>query len=92
MASQVGISYRRAKKEDLPDVLALLDAVDLPRDGVKEQLDGFLLAYDGEGRILGAIGLECHGQFGLLRSAAVVPTRWSMASCDIGEWVPSAMR
>lgn len=46
---------------------------DLPHDGVEEYLSGFLVARSGGGKLLGCIGLERHGELGLLRSAAVLP-------------------
>lgn len=63
----------RAERDDLPELLALLAAVDLPPEGVEEYLDGFMVAWDAEGRLVGAVGLERHGSVGLLRSAAVSP-------------------
>jgi amino-acid N-acetyltransferase len=68
-----GVSINPAAPGDLGDILALLSAVDLPHEGVAEYLEGFLVARDGEGRLVGAIGLERHGSTGLLRSAAVAP-------------------
>lgn len=62
-----------ATRADLPELLALLAAVDLLDEGVEEYLDGFMVARDDGGRLLGSIGLERHGSVGLLRSAAVVP-------------------
>lgn len=56
----------------LPEIRALLTAVDLPQEGVKEHLDGFLIARGG-GRIVGCVGIEQYGELGLLRSAAVLP-------------------
>ncbi len=56
---------------DLPDVVRLLDASDLPhRDVTAAMLSHFLLARDG-GQLVGAIGLEPYGRVGLLRSLAV---------------------
>lgn len=68
-----GVNITGASPSDLNDILALLEAVELPHEGVAEQLDGFLVARDGEGRLVGTIGLERHGGAGLLRSAAVAP-------------------
>lgn len=62
-----------ASRADLHELLALLVAVDLPHEGVEEYLDGFIVARDAEGRLVGGIGLERHGGVGLLRSAAVAP-------------------
>lgn len=74
MASAVveGVVLRPARPEDLPQMLALLEASDLPTAGVAEWLSTFLVA-ESEGRIAGAIGLEIYGSDGLLRSAVVSP-------------------
>jgi N-acetylglutamate synthase-like GNAT family acetyltransferase len=58
---------------DLPAVLALLEKVDLPTDGVEEHFGRFVVAKNGEGRIVGSAGIEQHGNVGLLRSVAVDP-------------------
>jgi N-acetylglutamate synthase-like GNAT family acetyltransferase len=57
----------------LGEVLTILSRAELPPDGVEEYLDGFLVARNGGGQIIGCIGLERHGKLGLLRSAAVLP-------------------
>jgi N-acetylglutamate synthase-like GNAT family acetyltransferase len=67
------VHISQATREDLPELLALLAAVELPGEGVEEHLAGFLVARDGGGRLVGSIGLERHGSVGLLRSAAVAP-------------------
>jgi amino-acid N-acetyltransferase len=66
------VQISNASPPELGEILALLSAVDLPHEGVAEHLAGFLVARDGEGRLLGTVGLERHGSTGLLRSAAVV--------------------
>ena len=78
-----GLNIKPATGADLGDILALLTAVDLPHEGVEEYLAGFLVARDAEGRLQGAIGLERHGEVGLLRSAAVSPElqRSGVGSC-----------
>ena len=63
----------RADQDALREILSLLEAVDLPRDGVAEHLDSFMIARNGQGRLAGCIGMERHGRLGLLRSAAVTP-------------------
>ncbi len=63
----------RAEDSDLEEILSLLNTVDLPHDGVAEHLDGFLVARDDTGRLVGCVGMERHGRLGLLRSAAVTP-------------------
>lgn len=70
-----GVRISGATREDLEEILSLLDAVGLPREGVAEHLEGFLVARDGGGRLAGCIGVERHGGVGLLRSAAVSPER-----------------
>lgn len=67
------VRISRATEDDLPEMLALLAAVDLPPEGVEEYLDCFMVARDAGGRLVGAIGLERHGSVGLLRSAVVSP-------------------
>ncbi len=57
----------------LEEILSLLNTVNLPHDGVAEHLDGFLVARDDTGRLVGCIGMERHDNLGLLRSAAVTP-------------------
>jgi len=67
------ITVAQASADSLPEVLELLSAVDLPHEGVKEHLDGFLIARSGGGRLVGCVGLEQYGELGLLRSAAILP-------------------
>jgi amino-acid N-acetyltransferase len=67
------VRISRASGADLPELLALLSAIDLPHEGVEEYLDGFMVARDAEGHMVGCVGLERHGSTGLLRSAAVTP-------------------
>jgi amino-acid N-acetyltransferase len=67
------IKIAPAAPSEAGEILALLSAVELPHEGVLEYLGGFLVARDAEGRLVGTIGLERHGQVGLLRSAAVAP-------------------
>jgi amino-acid N-acetyltransferase len=71
--SEVEVSISKASTADLAEILALLESVNLPTEGVSENLGGFLIARDSEGRLIGSIGLERHRKFGLLRSAAVAP-------------------
>jgi N-acetylglutamate synthase-like GNAT family acetyltransferase len=71
MTDQV-ITIEKASPACLDDVLEMLSQINLPHDGVKEHFGGFLVARSGGGRILGCVGLEHHGEIGLLRSAAVL--------------------
>ncbi len=67
------VTIEKASPACLDDVLEILSQVNLPHDGVKEHFGGFLIARSGGGKILGCVGLERHGELGLLRSAAVLP-------------------
>jgi amino-acid N-acetyltransferase len=67
------VQLRKAREDDLPEILSILGLADLPLDGVKEHLDGFLLAEDPEGTLVGSIALELYGETALVRSAAVLP-------------------
>jgi N-acetylglutamate synthase-like GNAT family acetyltransferase len=66
------VTIEKASPECLNDVLEILSQVNLPHDGVKDHFGGFLIARSGGGKILGCIGMERHGELGLLRSAAVL--------------------
>lgn len=69
-----GIVLRPAALADLEAVRALLRDAHLPLDGLEEQFgEGYVVAVRREGRIVGAEGIEVHGQDGLLRSAVVAP-------------------
>jgi amino-acid N-acetyltransferase len=75
------ITITDASRDDLRDVLDLLSLVQLPHDGVAENVAGFLVARDESSRLVATIGLERHGVTGLLRSAAVAP---EYQGCGIG--------
>ena len=75
------ISIADASRDDLRDVLDLLSVVQLPHDGVAENVAGFLVARDESSRLIATIGMERHGVIGLLRSAAVAP---EYQGCGIG--------
>ena len=64
------MKIRKATTRDLDAVEGLLSANDLPLDGVKENLSGFVVAEEGS-RVIGAVGLEKFGSIALLRSAVV---------------------
>jgi N-acetylglutamate synthase-like GNAT family acetyltransferase len=66
------VTIEKASLACLDDVLEILSQVNLPHDGVKDHFGGFLIARSGGGKVLGCIGLERHGDLGLLRSAAVL--------------------
>jgi amino-acid N-acetyltransferase len=75
------ITITDASPDDLPGILDLLSQVQLPHDGVAENLSGFLVARDDSSRLIATIGLERHGNTGLLRSAAVAT---EYQGCGIG--------
>lgn len=66
------LTIRPARDADLPEVLALLGANDLPTVGVDEHLKTFIVARDGE-RLVGCGGAEAYQFAALLRSFAVEP-------------------
>ncbi len=68
----MSITISKASRDDLPEILELLDTVQLPQEGVAEHLDGFVIVRDGN-RLVGCAGLEHHDGLGLLRSVAVSP-------------------
>jgi N-acetylglutamate synthase-like GNAT family acetyltransferase len=72
MTAQI-VTIEKAPPACLDNVLEILSQVNLPHDGVEEHFGGFLIARSGGGKILGCVGLERHGDLGLLRSAAVLP-------------------
>ena len=75
------ITIADASADDLTDILDLLSLVQLPHDGVAENVAAFLVARDESSRLIATIGLERHGNTGLLRSAAVAP---EYQGCGIG--------
>ena len=64
------VDFRRATAADLESVHTLLSQSHLPLDGVSDCIGGFFVA-EASGSIVGSIGMERHGSFALLRSAAV---------------------
>jgi amino-acid N-acetyltransferase len=74
------VTITNAAPDDLQAILDLLSVVQLPHDGVAENISDFLVARD-ESSLIATIGLERHGNTALLRSAAVAP---EYQSCGIG--------
>jgi len=70
-----------ASSEDLSEILELLSKVQLPHDGVAENVGAFLVARDESSRLVATIGMERHGDTALLRSAAVAP---EVQGCGVG--------
>ena len=75
------VSIANASTNDLSEILDLLSAVQLPHEGVAENIDNFFVARDASSRLIATIGMERHGNTALLRSAAVVP---QYQGCGIG--------
>ena len=75
------ITITDATPDDLQAILDLLSQVQLPHDGVAENISSFLLARDESLRLVATIGLERHGNSALLRSAAVAS---GYQGCGIG--------
>jgi N-acetylglutamate synthase-like GNAT family acetyltransferase len=67
---QAPITIRPAEDRDLPKIESLLASNDLPLDGVRDAICGFLVA-QADDEIVGVIGMEYCGSYGLLRSTAV---------------------
>jgi amino-acid N-acetyltransferase len=62
-----------ATPDDLSPVRRLLEAAELPAEGLEEQWGpGYAVAVE-DGRLLGAAGIERYGRFGLLRSVITAP-------------------
>ena len=66
------VTIESASLDCLEEALELLSVAELPHDGVKENIEGFLVARNDSGKLVGCVGLERHGELGLLRSAAVL--------------------
>jgi amino-acid N-acetyltransferase len=61
-----------ASERDYGDVIALLDAASLPKEDLeRSSMAHFLVARDGSGKVIGAIGVERYGRAALLRSLVV---------------------
>ncbi|MFZ2456058.1 MAG: arsenic resistance N-acetyltransferase ArsN2 [Candidatus Altiarchaeia archaeon] len=66
------MTIRKARQTDLDDILSLLGMVDLPGEGVSENLENFFVCMHDR-TIIGCIGLRIRGKSGLMRSLAVSP-------------------
>lgn len=62
----------RAKNSEVKKVANLLSECNLSSTGLKNHIHNFYLAKSSN-RIIGSIGLEIHGQYGIIRSTAVLP-------------------
>src|SRR3954464_3385219 len=66
------VSIRPARDTDLAAIESLLTANHLPTVGVQAALCGFLVA-EADQQLVGVVGMEKRGDYGLLRSTAVAP-------------------
>lgn len=66
-------AIRAAAPQDYAAVCDLLLSAKLPVDGLSPTLENFLVAEEGA-RLVGAAGLEVHGDAALLRSVVVAPS------------------
>jgi amino-acid N-acetyltransferase len=64
------MTFATATQTDLEDVLKLLEYSHLPKAGVAENIQNFILALEQD-KLIGCAGLEIHGTAGLLRSVAI---------------------
>jgi amino-acid N-acetyltransferase len=62
-----------ARREELPDIYALLDECELAKEGLAPHLSTTLVARDGN-QVVGSCALEMYEEFALLRSVAVKPS------------------
>ena len=68
-----GITIGGAKQEELPDILALLDECELPKEGLAAHMSTTLVARQAN-EIVGCSALELYERYALLRSVAVKPS------------------
>ena len=66
-------SISAAKRDELPEILALLEECELPKEGLAAHLSTTLVARKGS-EIIGCSALELYQEFALLRSVAVKPS------------------
>lgn len=66
------VELRFSTPADDEAIRALLSSAGLPWEDVRTGAQDYLLAILG-GRVVGSVGLEKHGEVGLLRSLAVIP-------------------
>ncbi len=67
------VEITNSRPEDLNAVLGLLADASLPREGVAEHFQHFLVA-KLDGRVVGSVGMEPYGLSVLLRSLVVAPS------------------
>lgn len=65
------LTFRTARPTDWPAISKLLSAASLPLDGAQAHVADFVLAVRDE-QLIGVAALESYGDYGLLRSVAVI--------------------
>ena len=73
MPEQAAATLRAARANDLAAVRDLLKAAKLHLEGLEKQFGGHYAVAELEGKLIGAMGIEVYGRYGLLRSAVVAP-------------------
>lgn len=67
------MKIEKALKEDFTSINQLLHSANLPLVDISENTEHFFKAVADDGSVIGAIGLELYGNYGLLRSLVVNP-------------------
>lgn len=67
------MQLRAGTARDVPGIRALLETGDLPTSDLLTSSPRFIVACDGEGKIVAAGGLQAFGDSALLRSVVVAP-------------------
>ena len=73
MPEPAAASLRPAAAKDLAAVRELLREAKLHLEGLEKQFGGHYAVAELEGKLVGAMGIEVYGRYGLLRSAVVAP-------------------
>jgi amino-acid N-acetyltransferase len=68
-------TLRAARASDLAPVQALLREAKLHLEGLEEQFPRSYVVAESAGALVGAMGIEVYGRYGLLRSAVVAPAQ-----------------
>lgn len=66
----MSVRIRKAQSSDLPGIMGLLEIAGLPREGVEDHIESYLVAA-AEDEIVGSVGLEVYDDVALLRSLVV---------------------
>ena len=62
---------RQATSEDIHEVVSFLLKAGLSTEGIKNNIDCFMVVEDGDKNLIGTLGIEIHEKTGLLRSLVV---------------------